>query len=244
MHGTTPQYLVSVPGRRHAPNMFALAGGWMHRPRARTFKSQLSERLDSRFIHRGISTVLGQAWDSSQCRREADGACIPQFSSFVHQPGFIVPLFPADPRDPSLAPREEHFPSFCLRKNNHGLEPRGPTWVGASYMHWWCITPGHANPDKQLRLGLSPPSPKELCDRLSQVRAPTTTALATVQYIDTERRCPPVVVSKQYWGDDICGMTCIGDALTASETQAMIADDASQVPAANANGPGIPGPIW
>ncbi|KAH7319579.1 hypothetical protein B0I35DRAFT_352877 [Stachybotrys elegans] len=25
------------------------------------------------------------------------------------------------------------------------------------------------------------------------------------KYIATEKRCPPVVVSKQYWGDDICG---------------------------------------
>jgi hypothetical protein len=26
------------------------------------------------------------------------------------------------------------------------------------------------------------------------------------KYIETERRCPPTIVSKQYWGDDICGM--------------------------------------
>ncbi|KAF5715988.1 hypothetical protein FGLOB1_2764 [Fusarium globosum] len=25
------------------------------------------------------------------------------------------------------------------------------------------------------------------------------------KYIETERRCPPTIVSKQYWGDDICG---------------------------------------
>ncbi|KAH7114104.1 hypothetical protein EDB81DRAFT_921169 [Dactylonectria macrodidyma] len=24
------------------------------------------------------------------------------------------------------------------------------------------------------------------------------------KYIETERRCPPTIVSKQYWGDDIC----------------------------------------
>ncbi|CEJ80689.1 hypothetical protein VHEMI00860 [[Torrubiella] hemipterigena] len=24
------------------------------------------------------------------------------------------------------------------------------------------------------------------------------------KYIATERRCPPKVISKQYWGDDIC----------------------------------------
>ncbi|GJN73434.1 hypothetical protein PLICBS_007512 [Purpureocillium lilacinum] len=24
------------------------------------------------------------------------------------------------------------------------------------------------------------------------------------KYIETERRCPPTVVSKQYWGNDIC----------------------------------------
>ncbi|KAF5232523.1 hypothetical protein FANTH_12927 [Fusarium anthophilum] len=27
------------------------------------------------------------------------------------------------------------------------------------------------------------------------------------KYIETERRCPPTIVSKQYWGDDICD-TC------------------------------------
>ncbi|KAM6526063.1 hypothetical protein FSOLCH5_002193 [Fusarium solani] len=27
------------------------------------------------------------------------------------------------------------------------------------------------------------------------------------KYIETERRCPPTIVSKQYWGDDICGMS-------------------------------------
>ncbi|KAL6855654.1 hypothetical protein J3F83DRAFT_718567 [Trichoderma novae-zelandiae] len=26
------------------------------------------------------------------------------------------------------------------------------------------------------------------------------------KYIATERRCTPTIVSKQYWGDDICGM--------------------------------------
>lgn len=25
------------------------------------------------------------------------------------------------------------------------------------------------------------------------------------KYIETQKRCPPTVVSKQYWGDDICG---------------------------------------
>ncbi|KFH41735.1 hypothetical protein ACRE_075270 [Hapsidospora chrysogenum ATCC 11550] len=24
------------------------------------------------------------------------------------------------------------------------------------------------------------------------------------KYIETQRRCPPTIVSKQYWGDDIC----------------------------------------
>ncbi|KAH7304587.1 hypothetical protein B0I35DRAFT_340639, partial [Stachybotrys elegans] len=26
-----------------------------------------------------------------------------------------------------------------------------------------------------------------------------------LKYIATEKRCPPVVSRKQYWGDDICG---------------------------------------
>ncbi|KAF7553219.1 hypothetical protein G7046_g7161 [Stylonectria norvegica] len=26
------------------------------------------------------------------------------------------------------------------------------------------------------------------------------------KYIETERRCPPTIVSKQYWGDDICAL--------------------------------------
>ena len=26
------------------------------------------------------------------------------------------------------------------------------------------------------------------------------------EYIETGRRCPPKIVSKQYWGDEICGM--------------------------------------
>ncbi|KAG9250622.1 uncharacterized protein F5Z01DRAFT_349434 [Emericellopsis atlantica] len=24
------------------------------------------------------------------------------------------------------------------------------------------------------------------------------------KYIETQKRCPPTIVSKQYWGDDIC----------------------------------------
>ncbi|KAG4280415.1 hypothetical protein FPRO06_11748 [Fusarium proliferatum] len=36
------------------------------------------------------------------------------------------------------------------------------------------------------------------------------------KYIETERRCPPTIVSKQYWGDDICvgSMPRTGQALS------------------------------